>query len=102
MAWRLLATSRLVPWVMVMGRSVVERTVRQGTPRKVVSSWMPPELVSTRAAESDQGQEVQVAEWLDQPEAPGIQAKLLQAKACAWVGGENHRLARRQITLMQL
>ena len=31
-------------------RAVLARSVRQGTPRNVVSSWMPPESVITRAA----------------------------------------------------
>src|SRR2546429_1188314 len=43
-------TSRFVPWEMVMGRSVFSRSVRQGTPRAVVSSWMPPESVRTSLA----------------------------------------------------
>ena len=43
-------TSWLVPSVMVMGRSVLSRSVRQGTPSTVVSSWMPPESVSTSRA----------------------------------------------------
>ncbi len=43
-------TSRLVPWVIVTGRSVLGRTVRQGTPRMVVSSWIPPESVTTTVA----------------------------------------------------
>ncbi len=43
-------TRRLVPWVIVMGRSVFGRTVRQGTPSIVVSSCTPPESVTTSAA----------------------------------------------------
>ena len=31
-------TSWFVPWMIVIGRSVVRRRVRQGTPRYVVSS----------------------------------------------------------------
>src|SRR2546421_305257 len=44
------ATSRFVPWVHVIGRSVLGRTVMHGTPRKVVSSCNPPESVTTSAA----------------------------------------------------
>ena len=40
-------TRRFVPWVIVTGRSVLGRTVRQGTPKMVVSSWTPPESVMT-------------------------------------------------------
>ena len=43
-------TRTFVPRVTVIGRSVFSRTVRHGTPRKVVSSWMPPESVMTRTA----------------------------------------------------
>ena len=43
-------TTRLVPWLTVTGRSVFWRSVRHGTPSIVVSSWMPPESVSTRRA----------------------------------------------------
>jgi hypothetical protein len=39
-----------VPWVSVTGRSVLSRSVTHGTPRIVVSSWMPPLSVSTRRA----------------------------------------------------
>jgi len=44
--------SRFVSAAMVTGRSVVVRNVRQGTPSIVVSSWTPPESVSTRRAPS--------------------------------------------------
>src|SRR5262249_6890332 len=47
---RRLATRVLGPSAMVTGRSVLARTVRHGTPRKVVSSCTPPESVMTRAA----------------------------------------------------
>lgn len=40
-------TSRLVPIVIVMGRSVFSRSVKHGIPRTVVSSWTPPESVRT-------------------------------------------------------
>ena len=43
-------TRTLVPCSTVTGRSVLLRSVRQGTPRTVVSSWMPPESVSTSRA----------------------------------------------------
>src|SRR4029077_12438545 len=43
------STSRLVPCVHVIGRSVLGRTVTHGTPRNVVSSWSPPESVTTSA-----------------------------------------------------
>ena len=43
--------TRLEPTSAVAGRSVFSRSVRQGTLRIVVSSWMPPELVSTSFAE---------------------------------------------------
>src|SRR5664280_1899048 len=56
--WRAAASTRsgdrpttwLVPSVTVTGRSVFSRKVRHGTPRTVVSSWMPPESVRTSAA----------------------------------------------------
>ena len=38
------------PGARVTGRSVLSRSVKHGTPRNVVSSWMPPESVSTAAA----------------------------------------------------
>ena len=44
------STRRLVPWVIVTGRSVLGRTVRHGTPSTVVSSCRPPLSVTTRAA----------------------------------------------------
>ena len=52
--------SRFVPCVMVIGRSVLSRKVRQGTPSTVVSSWTPPESVSTSRAWL-KPQEVEVA-----------------------------------------
>ena len=39
-----------VPSVIVIGRSVLSRTVKHGTPSAVVSSWMPPESVTTACA----------------------------------------------------
>ncbi len=39
-----------MPARMVTGRSVLSRKVKQGIPRYVVSSWIPPESVSTAAA----------------------------------------------------
>ena len=36
------STRRLVPWLIVIGRSVFGRSVRHGTSSTVVSSWMPP------------------------------------------------------------
>src|SRR5580658_546011 len=50
MASHRLATNSLVPVQMVTGRSVLARAVRQGTPKKVVSSCIPPESVSTSEA----------------------------------------------------
>ncbi len=47
---RSLPTTWFVPSLTVIGRSVVSRRVRHGIPRTVVSSWMPPESVSTRRA----------------------------------------------------
>lgn len=43
-------TRILVPSLTVIGRSVLSRSVRQGIPRMVVSSWIPPESVSTSDA----------------------------------------------------
>ena len=43
---------RFVPLVTVIGRSVFSRSVRQGTPRAVLSSCAPPESVSTAALSS--------------------------------------------------
>ena len=42
----------LVPSVTVTGRSVFSRKVMQGTPKAVVSSWMPPESLNTIRAPS--------------------------------------------------
>jgi hypothetical protein len=42
--------TRFVPSLTVAGRSVLSRSVRHGTPRKVVSSCTPPESVRTSAA----------------------------------------------------
>ena len=39
-----------VPCVSVTGRSVLSRSVKHGTPSAVVSSWTPPESVTTAAA----------------------------------------------------
>ena len=39
--------SSFVPMVMVSGRSVLSRKVKQGTPMTVVSSVIPPESVTT-------------------------------------------------------
>ena len=41
-----------VPTSTVLGRSVLGRSVRHGTPSAVVSSWIPPESVTTTAARS--------------------------------------------------
>ena len=38
-----------VPIETVIGRSVFARSVKHGRPRYVVSSWIPPESVSTPA-----------------------------------------------------
>ena len=43
-------TIRFVPWVTVIGRSVVVLSVRHGVPSAVVSSWIPPESVRTQTA----------------------------------------------------
>jgi hypothetical protein len=43
-------TRTFVPAEIVTGRSVFSRTVRHGTPRNVVYSWMPPESVMTTLA----------------------------------------------------
>ena len=40
----------MVPLVIVMGRSVFGRNVKQGIPRNVVSSCNPPESVRTNRA----------------------------------------------------
>src|SRR6185437_6265777 len=71
-------TSRLVPSVIVMGRSVFSRTVRQGTPRAVVSSWRPPESVTTTWAPCTRS---------------GISEALLRAR----MRGEHHRIVARQV-----
>ena len=42
--------SRFVPDCSVTGRSVFSRAVTHGTPRRVVSSWIPPESVTTIVA----------------------------------------------------
>src|SRR5690606_26303298 len=38
-------SSVFVPSLIVTGRSVLSRSVKQGTPSAVVSSWIPPESV---------------------------------------------------------
>ena len=48
--YRHAARVAILPMVTVTGRSVWGRRVRQGTPRAVVSSWMPPESVKTSRA----------------------------------------------------
>src|SRR5260370_1342905 len=50
MATRGGGTSRLVPTLQVIGRSVFGRTVTHGTPSQLVSSWRPPESVITSPA----------------------------------------------------
>ena len=49
-SFRSCPTNTLVPEVTVTGRAVLARIVRQGTPKYVVSSWIPPESVITTAA----------------------------------------------------
>jgi hypothetical protein len=49
-----LSTNLFVPSVTVIGRSVFFRSVKQGIPRYVVSSWIPPEsVIATRDRESN-------------------------------------------------
>ena len=50
-----------MPSSTVIGRSVVSRIVRHGTPSAVVSSWMPPESVSTTRGLRHQAQRLEVA-----------------------------------------
>ena len=50
-----------MPCSTVIGRSVFSRIVRHGTPSAVVSSWMPPESVSTRRALAEQPEHLEIA-----------------------------------------
>ena len=63
--------SRLDPSLIVIGRSVFGRSVRQGTRRNVVSSCSPPESVSTHAACLGETDAVEVADGLEEPHAAG-------------------------------
>ena len=86
-----------MPWVIVIGRSVLGRTVRHGTPSTVVSSWIPPESVTTSADAADERQEVEVAERLDDAEARRLdQAGLGQGRAAARVERQDDAAARRR------
>lgn len=53
-------SSVFVPALTVTGRSVFSRSVKQGIPRYVLSSWIPPESVSAAPASawSDRNSEV--------------------------------------------
>ncbi len=55
-------TMTLVPSVTVTGRSVFSRKVRQGTPRAVVSSFMPPLVGEQQAGVPEEVQEFQVGQ----------------------------------------
>ena len=61
--------SRFVPWVMVIGRSVLGRTVRHGMPRIVVSSWMPPGIGDDQRRAAHERHERRRTQWLDDPQA---------------------------------
>jgi hypothetical protein len=79
------------------GRSVFSRSVRHGTPRTVVSSWIPPESVSTIARVRHQLQEVEVADRIDERSAaaprPRREPELLELRARARVHREDQRLS---------
>ena len=57
-------TSRFVPSSIVTGRSVLGRTVRQGTPSQVVSSWIPP-VAHHELRDVHEREKIEVAERLE-------------------------------------
>ena len=93
------------PRLTVIGRSVFSRSVRHGTPSTVVSSWMPPESVSTsrrrpaaagsrgsRAARSAAGRERRVL--------ARARAASRRARVRGWTGkttGSRAPIARRRV-----
>ena len=78
---RVRADDGFVPCVTVTGRSVDSRSVRHGTPSTVVSSWMPPESVSTTGARRHQPDEVEIAERLGLDEARLVGEPASRARA---------------------
>ena len=84
-------SSVLVPIDTVTGRSVLSRSVRHGTPRKVVSSWMPPESVSTPAASRRAGSGTRGSRAARARAGPASSAsrpmRLHRAAACAGAPG---------------
>ena len=62
-------SSVFVPCVTVTGRSVLSRSVKHGTPSTVVSSWTPPESVTTAARLGLQREEAPVRLRVDEADA---------------------------------
>ena len=79
-----------VPARIVTGRSVLSRSVKQGTPRYVVSSCSPPESVSTAVGVGLQREEVEVADRLEHLHVRG-DLHAGHRLAGPWMGGEHDR-----------
>jgi len=84
-------SSLLVPCVIVTGRSVLSRNVKQGTWRYVVSSWMPPESVNTAAA--DECEEVDVPDWIRELHARGVKVLAVQPRTSPRMNRKHNRQA---------
>ena len=97
-AARVEATSRLVPWVMVTGRSVLGRAVMQGIPSTVVSSWSPPSR-SAPGSSARPADGLEVSQRLHQPDtAPsGGQAEFGDPGAGPGMNREDDRHLLRQL-----
>ena len=80
-------SSTFVPSSHVTGRSVLSRSVKHGTPRNVVSSWMPPESVSAPGRVGQQAEELEVAERLEQRARRGAARSSPSASIAARVRG---------------
>ena len=93
-AVRIRPTTVFVPSVTVIGRSVLSRSVRHGTPSTVVSSWTPPESVSTSAGIRLKGEEVEVAERRSMSRTPAGQAEAVELDRGPRVDREDQRAAR--------
>ena len=89
-------TSVFVPCSTVIGRSVFSRIVRHGTASAVVSSWMPPESVSTNRALAEQAEHLEIALRRQQCNASGVQHAPTARGARCCAGARMHRPDERQ------
>ena len=89
-----------VPDSTVIGRSVVSRSVKQRTPSADVSSWTPPESVTTTRASASRPRKERYGERLGDQHAgvdkPPREPGALDSTPCAWMHGEDHTHASRK------